>query len=226
MRGSRSAGTPVLPGPALARAAPQPRDRQQPVARRAALGASSTPNARPTSRRPASACCARRSDQAQRDPRKLVARLLAAGAPLCRSGAADRLVSSACPRPRDPRRSSRPTCSPATSRSSPEGARTSGGRRRPSSSPAGRDVVIAGRRSEVLEQTSAELGPRCTWVSGDIRGRRRLRADRRRRARAPRAASTRCSTMPAASTSPPPRRSREKGWAAVHAPQRRRHDGR
>lgn len=33
----------------------------------------------------------------------------------------------------------------------------------------GADVVIAGRRADVLEQTAAELGPRCTWVGGDIR---------------------------------------------------------
>ena len=33
----------------------------------------------------------------------------------------------------------------------------------------GAEVVIAGRRSDVLEQTSGDLGPRCSWVSGDIR---------------------------------------------------------
>ncbi|MFP5364984.1 MAG: SDR family oxidoreductase [Thermoleophilia bacterium] len=33
----------------------------------------------------------------------------------------------------------------------------------------GADVVIAGRRGEVLEAAAAEIGPRCTWVGGDIR---------------------------------------------------------
>ncbi len=33
----------------------------------------------------------------------------------------------------------------------------------------GADVVIAGRRADVLEATAAQIGPRCTWVSGDIR---------------------------------------------------------
>ena len=33
----------------------------------------------------------------------------------------------------------------------------------------GADVVIAGRRADVLEQACAELGSRCTWVGGDIR---------------------------------------------------------
>jgi len=33
----------------------------------------------------------------------------------------------------------------------------------------GATVVIAGRRSEVLEQAAAELGGRCSWVAGDIR---------------------------------------------------------
>ncbi|MDP1846261.1 MAG: SDR family oxidoreductase [Solirubrobacteraceae bacterium] len=33
----------------------------------------------------------------------------------------------------------------------------------------GADVVIAGRRADVLEPAVAELGPRCSWVSGDIR---------------------------------------------------------
>lgn len=33
----------------------------------------------------------------------------------------------------------------------------------------GASVVIAGRRAEVLEATAAELGPDCTWISGDIR---------------------------------------------------------
>lgn len=32
----------------------------------------------------------------------------------------------------------------------------------------GADVVIVGRRADVLEATAAEIGPRCTWVSGDI----------------------------------------------------------
>ena len=35
----------------------------------------------------------------------------------------------------------------------------------------GADVVIAGRREEVLAETSDELGERCSWVSGDIRER-------------------------------------------------------
>jgi citronellol/citronellal dehydrogenase len=33
----------------------------------------------------------------------------------------------------------------------------------------GAEVVIAGRRSDVLEQTSDNLGPQCSWVGGDIR---------------------------------------------------------
>ncbi len=33
----------------------------------------------------------------------------------------------------------------------------------------GADVVIAGRRAEVLEAAVAEIGPRCTAISGDIR---------------------------------------------------------
>ena len=33
----------------------------------------------------------------------------------------------------------------------------------------GADVVIAGRRADVLEAAAAEIGPRCTWVGGDIR---------------------------------------------------------
>ena len=33
----------------------------------------------------------------------------------------------------------------------------------------GADVVIAGRSEDVLEAATAEIGPRCTWVSGDIR---------------------------------------------------------
>ena len=35
----------------------------------------------------------------------------------------------------------------------------------------GADVVIAGRREEVLAETAGELGEGCTWVSGDIRER-------------------------------------------------------
>jgi citronellol/citronellal dehydrogenase len=35
----------------------------------------------------------------------------------------------------------------------------------------GASAVIAGRRAEVLEQATAELGPRCSWVAGDIRER-------------------------------------------------------
>ena len=35
----------------------------------------------------------------------------------------------------------------------------------------GARVVIAGRRAEVLTETASELGERCSWVSGDIRGR-------------------------------------------------------
>src|SRR5262249_38279521 len=35
----------------------------------------------------------------------------------------------------------------------------------------GAQVVIAGRRAEVLEATAAELGERCSWVAGDIRER-------------------------------------------------------
>ncbi len=35
----------------------------------------------------------------------------------------------------------------------------------------GAHVVIAGRRTEVLEATAAELGEGCTWVAGDIRER-------------------------------------------------------
>jgi len=33
----------------------------------------------------------------------------------------------------------------------------------------GARVVIAGRREDVLEEAAAEIGPRCTWVRGDIR---------------------------------------------------------
>jgi citronellol/citronellal dehydrogenase len=33
----------------------------------------------------------------------------------------------------------------------------------------GADVVIAGRRREVLEEAAGALGERCTWVAGDIR---------------------------------------------------------
>jgi citronellol/citronellal dehydrogenase len=33
----------------------------------------------------------------------------------------------------------------------------------------GADVVIAGRREEVLEAAAAEIGPRCSFVAGDIR---------------------------------------------------------
>ena len=33
----------------------------------------------------------------------------------------------------------------------------------------GADVVIAGRREDVLEGAAAEIGPRCTWVRGDVR---------------------------------------------------------
>jgi citronellol/citronellal dehydrogenase len=35
----------------------------------------------------------------------------------------------------------------------------------------GAQVVIAGRRAEVLEVAAAELGERCSWVAGDIRDR-------------------------------------------------------
>jgi citronellol/citronellal dehydrogenase len=35
----------------------------------------------------------------------------------------------------------------------------------------GGTVVIAGRRSEVLEAAAQEIGERCTWVAGDVRGR-------------------------------------------------------
>jgi citronellol/citronellal dehydrogenase len=35
----------------------------------------------------------------------------------------------------------------------------------------GAQVLIAGRRAEVLEQTAAEIGERCSWVAGDIRER-------------------------------------------------------
>ncbi len=33
----------------------------------------------------------------------------------------------------------------------------------------GADVVIAGRREDVLQAAAAEIGPRCTWLAGDIR---------------------------------------------------------
>ncbi|MGH2941733.1 MAG: SDR family oxidoreductase [Solirubrobacteraceae bacterium] len=33
----------------------------------------------------------------------------------------------------------------------------------------GAEVVIAGRREDVLQATAAEIGPRCTWIQGDIR---------------------------------------------------------
>ncbi|HEY2439561.1 MAG TPA: SDR family oxidoreductase [Solirubrobacteraceae bacterium] len=35
----------------------------------------------------------------------------------------------------------------------------------------GAEVVIAGRRPEVLEEAARELGERCTWVAGDVRER-------------------------------------------------------
>jgi citronellol/citronellal dehydrogenase len=35
----------------------------------------------------------------------------------------------------------------------------------------GANVVIVGRRTEVLEEATAELGERCSWVAGDIRER-------------------------------------------------------
>lgn len=73
------------------------------------------------------------------------------------------------PRLRGPRRSSLRACSSGTSRSSRAEARTSGARRPPSSSRAVLEVVIAGRRTDVLEQTGNALGPQCSWVSGDIR---------------------------------------------------------
>jgi citronellol/citronellal dehydrogenase len=33
----------------------------------------------------------------------------------------------------------------------------------------GADVVITGRRAEVLEETATEIGERCSWTAGDIR---------------------------------------------------------
>src|SRR4051794_4764675 len=33
----------------------------------------------------------------------------------------------------------------------------------------GASVMIAGRRAEVLSETAAALGDRCSWVAGDIR---------------------------------------------------------
>lgn len=35
----------------------------------------------------------------------------------------------------------------------------------------GADVIIAGRRQDVLSQAAGELGSRCSWVAGDIRDR-------------------------------------------------------
>src|SRR5437763_11009883 len=35
----------------------------------------------------------------------------------------------------------------------------------------GANVVIAGRREDVLREAAEEIGERCTWVVGDIRGR-------------------------------------------------------
>jgi citronellol/citronellal dehydrogenase len=35
----------------------------------------------------------------------------------------------------------------------------------------GASVLIAGRREDVLEATAAEIGERCSWVAGDVRGR-------------------------------------------------------
>jgi citronellol/citronellal dehydrogenase len=35
----------------------------------------------------------------------------------------------------------------------------------------GASVLIAGRRSEILEETAGEIGQRCSWVAGDIRQR-------------------------------------------------------
>ena len=40
----------------------------------------------------------------------------------------------------------------------------------------GASVLIAGRRADVLEEAAAELGERCSWVTGDIR--ERAEADR------------------------------------------------
>jgi citronellol/citronellal dehydrogenase len=33
----------------------------------------------------------------------------------------------------------------------------------------GADVVIAGRRGEVLDAAATEIGPRCSWIPGDVR---------------------------------------------------------
>jgi citronellol/citronellal dehydrogenase len=35
----------------------------------------------------------------------------------------------------------------------------------------GASVVIAGRRAEVLEEASGQIGERCSWAAGDIRER-------------------------------------------------------
>src|SRR5437763_8917453 len=35
----------------------------------------------------------------------------------------------------------------------------------------GADVVIAGRREDVLREASGEIGDRCSWIAGDIRER-------------------------------------------------------
>jgi citronellol/citronellal dehydrogenase len=40
----------------------------------------------------------------------------------------------------------------------------------------GADVVIAGRRDEVLGEAAEEIGERCSWVAGDIREREAARA--------------------------------------------------
>lgn len=35
----------------------------------------------------------------------------------------------------------------------------------------GAEVVIAGRRQDVLVQATTEIGPSCSWIAGDVRGR-------------------------------------------------------
>ena len=78
----------------------------------------------------------------------------------------------------------------------------------------GAHVVIAGGRAEVLEAAAAEIGPRCSWVSGDIR-----EADDCARIVDARSsatgASTRCSTTPAAQYFAAAEAITPKGRAAV-----------
>ena len=95
-------------------------------------------------------------------------------------------------------------------------------RRRRSSAPRpARTSSSPGAASEVLAEAAEAIGERCTWVAGDIREARDATRIVETAHRERTGASTCSSTTPAASTSCPPRAIAAKGWAAVHAPQRR-----